>query len=139
MSKVLIVEDDSMIADYLEEILVDAGYEVCGIAGNVADAIALGERHRPDLGVLDMRLGNREFGTEVAAALCPHGGFGVLYATGNANHPMLKGAHGVACIGKPYTSEDLITALCIVDGRMRHAPEPRSFPAGFRLLPQVYA
>ena len=71
-----------MIADYLEEILVEAGYDVCGIAGNVAEAIALGERHRPDLGVIDMRLGDGEYGTEVAAALCPHGGFGVLYATG---------------------------------------------------------
>ena len=36
MSKVLIAEDDLMIADMVEQILVDAGYEVCGIARTVA-------------------------------------------------------------------------------------------------------
>jgi two-component system, response regulator PdtaR len=132
--RVLIVEDDFMIADYLEEILVEAGYEVCGIAGNVADAIALGERHRPSLGVIDMRLGNGELGTAVAAALCPHGGFGVLYATGNSRHPMLDGAQGEACIGKPYTAEAMVAALGIVAGRMAHAPATAHFPPGFRLL-----
>lgn len=134
MRRVLIVEDDFMIADYLEEILVEAGYEVCGIAGNVADAIALGELHRPDLGVIDMRLGDGEYGTEVAAALCPHGGFGVLYATGNASHPRLAGAQGEACIGKPYTAEAMVAALGIVAGRMARAPLADAFPAGFHLL-----
>jgi len=134
MRNVLIVEDDFMIADYLEEILVEAGYNVCGIAGTVAEAIELGERHRPSLGVIDMRLGNGEFGTEVAAALCPHGGFGVLYATGNAHHPMLQGAQGEACIGKPYTAEAMVAALGIVAGRMQQAPVPAELPAGFRLL-----
>ena len=130
----MIVEDDFMIADYLEEVLVEAGYEVCGIAGNVADAIALGERHRPGLGVIDMRLGNGEFGTDVAAALCPRGGFGVLYATGNSRHPLLDGAQGEACIGKPYTAESMVAALDIVAGRMAKAPAPPGLPPGFRLL-----
>ena len=100
-----------MIADYLEEILVEAGYEVCGIAGNVADAIALGERHRPSLGVIDMRLGNGEFGTDVAAALCPRGGFGVLYATGNAYHPMLAGAQGDRIGDVAGDAADLVAGL----------------------------
>jgi DNA-binding response OmpR family regulator len=130
----MIVEDDFMIADYLEEVLVEAGYEVCGIAGNVADAIALGERHRPGLGVIDMRLGNGEFGTDVAAALCPRGGFGVLYATSNAYHPMLAGAQGEACISKPYTAEAMVAALGVVAGRMAHAAVTDDAPAGFRLL-----
>ena len=38
---VLIAEDDLMIADLAEEILIDAGYEVCGIARTVAAAVAL--------------------------------------------------------------------------------------------------
>jgi DNA-binding response OmpR family regulator len=56
MPKVLIVEDDFMIADCLEEILVDAGYEVCGIAREVDEAIAMGKELRPDLAVIDLRL-----------------------------------------------------------------------------------
>ena len=41
MHKVLIAEDDLMIADMLEMSLVDSGYEVCGIARTVAEAVAL--------------------------------------------------------------------------------------------------
>jgi len=39
--KVLIAEDDLMIADLAEEILVDHGYQVCGIARTVSEAVTL--------------------------------------------------------------------------------------------------
>ena len=42
MPKVLIVEDDLMIANAAEEALVERGYEVYGIACTVAEAVALG-------------------------------------------------------------------------------------------------
>jgi DNA-binding response OmpR family regulator len=56
MPKVMIAEDDLYMADMLEEILVDHNYEVCGIARTVDEAVALGERHKPDLAILDIRL-----------------------------------------------------------------------------------
>ena len=59
MLRVLIAEDDLMIADLAEEILIDAGYEVCGIARTVAEAVALAHKHKPDLAVLDFRLAFR--------------------------------------------------------------------------------
>ena len=96
---VLIVEDDFMIADCLEEILVAAGFTVCGIAGTTAEAIALGERHNPDLGIIDLRLADGGIGTDVAAALCTRSKFGVLYVSGNPDHPRLQNAEGNACIG----------------------------------------
>ncbi len=69
MPKVLIVEDELMIADMVEEVIVDSGYEVCGIARTVAEAIALGERHLPDIAIIDLRLAEGGKGTEVAAIL----------------------------------------------------------------------
>lgn len=111
MVKVLIVDDDFMVADCLEETLIDAGYEVCGIAGTVEEAIALGEAHHPDLGVIDLRLAGGRFGTEVAAALRGRHKFGVLYATGNPEHAALRGAEGEGYIGKPYTSKAILAAL----------------------------
>ena len=65
MPKVLIAEDDLMIADMIEEVLLDAGYEVCGIARTVAEAVALGHRHRPDLAIIDMRLADNGIGTDI--------------------------------------------------------------------------
>jgi response regulator of citrate/malate metabolism len=49
MLKVMIAEDDLMMADMLEEVLVAGGYKVCGIARTVDKAVELGKRHKPDL------------------------------------------------------------------------------------------
>jgi DNA-binding response OmpR family regulator len=111
MVKILLVDDDFMLADCLEEALVDAGYEVCGIAGTVEDAIALGEAHRPDIGIFDLRLADGRSGTEVAAALRGRYRLGVLYATGNADHASLLDAEGEGYIAKPFTTHVLLAAL----------------------------
>jgi len=63
VSKVLIAEDDLMIADLAEDMLVGQGYEVCGIARTVPEAVALGRQHRPDLAVIDLRLADGGLGT----------------------------------------------------------------------------
>jgi hypothetical protein len=46
----MIAEDDLFMADMVEEVLVDGGYEVCGIARTVEKAIELAERHKPCYG-----------------------------------------------------------------------------------------
>ena len=121
MLKVLIVEDDFMIADCLEAILIEAGYEVCGIAGTVPEAIVLGIRFRPDLAILDLRLRDGHFGTEVAAALRLTCRCGVLYATGNPDHPLLKLEVDAGCVAKPYSPRTIINALQGVCDRMHLA------------------
>jgi DNA-binding response OmpR family regulator len=131
---ILIVEDDMMIADYLEETLLDAGFDVCGIARNTAEAVALAQIHHPALSVIDLRLANGEYGTRVAAALCVQGEIGILYATGNSRRPLLNEAVGQGCISKPYTSESVVAGLTIVAERMAKAAHLSNFPPGFRLL-----
>jgi DNA-binding response OmpR family regulator len=134
MIKVLILENDAMIADYLEEILNDSGYKVCGIAGDVDSAIQLGEACKPDIGLIDLRLADGRFGTEVAAALCVRPDCGILYSTGNPDHAMLHNAVGTAVLAKPYTPEALVAALRLVRAHvMREVPLPRQ-PKGFTLL-----
>ena len=56
--KILIVDDDVMLADLLEAELLDQGHEVCGVATNVAEAVNLVRLHRPDIAVLDIALHN---------------------------------------------------------------------------------
>ena len=133
MSKVLIVEDDLLVADCLEDVLIDAGYEVCGIATTVAEGIRICQQCTPDLGVIDLGLSGGESGTDVAAALCPHGEFGVLYVTGNPEHPLLSEAQGVGCLAKPYSTATLIAALRYISGTMADA-SPLTVPVGLRML-----
>ncbi|WP_305321963.1 response regulator [Bradyrhizobium sp.] len=129
----MIAEDDLMIADLAEEILIDAGYEVCGIARTVAEAVALAHKHKPDLAVLDFRLADGGLGTEIAAQLLPFGKLGVLYATGNMSQVVLTTADGDACLSKPYSATDLVRALKIVSEISSGNALP-PFPKGFQIL-----
>jgi DNA-binding response OmpR family regulator len=132
--KVLIAEDDLMIADLIEEVLVDKGYEVCGIARTVAEAVALAQHHKPELAILDLRLADGGLGTEIATLLRPLGRLGVLYATGNMSQVVLTTADGDACISKPYRSIDLLRALEIVAEIVATGNASPPFPQGFQVL-----
>jgi CheY-like chemotaxis protein len=125
--KVLIAEDDLMIADLVEEILIEHGYEVCGIARTVAEAVVLAQHHKPDLAVLDLRLADGGLGTEIAAQLLPLGRLGVLYATGNISQVVPTTADGDACLSKHYHSVDSLRSLEIVATGNAVPPFPKSF------------
>ena len=132
--KVLIAEDDFMIADMTEELLVAQGYEVCGIARTVGEAIALGQLHKPDLALIDHRLADNGLGTDVAAKLRLLSKIGILYVTGNNTQVAVLNADGDACLGKPYRTEELIRALEIVVGIVATGVATPPFPRGFQAL-----
>jgi DNA-binding response OmpR family regulator len=135
MLRVLIAEDVLMIADLLEDVLTASGYEVCGIARTVDEGVALGELHKPDLAVLDVRLARGGRGSEIARRLNSRGKFGVLYATGDdARISTLTLADGEASIAKPYCAEDVVRALEIVREIATGGTATPPFPPGFRLL-----
>jgi DNA-binding response OmpR family regulator len=138
--RVLIAEDDLMIAGLLEDVLTASGYEVCGIAATVDEAVLLGEVHKPDLAVLDFRLARGGRGPEIARRLNSRGKFGVLYATGDpALVSKLTRADGEASITKPYRPEDLVRALEIVREIATGGTATPPFPPGFCLLLEIAA
>jgi len=136
MLKVLIAEDEVMIADLLEETLTASDYEVCGTARTVDEAVALAELHKPDLAVLDVRLARGDRGPEIARRLSAMTNLGILYATGDdARRSTLTSADGSAAIAKPYMVEDVPHALAIVREMMTLGTATPPFPPGFRVLP----
>jgi len=136
MLKVMIAEDDLLMADMLEDVLVANGYEVCGVARTVEEGVSLGKRCKPDLALLDIRLADGGLGTEIAARLVPPGRPGILYATGDGTQIDLTDANGEAVIGKPYRIEDVVRALKIVEQIIDTGEASPPFPGGFhRLLP----
>lgn len=133
MRKVLIAEDDLMIADMAEQVLVAHGYGVCGIARTLAEAVALGRHHVPDLAIIDVRIADGDHGTDVVRQLVSLGKPAILYVTGDASS-ITAGAPGHGCLLKPYRLADLLRSLEIVvelNDTGRAAPP---FPAGFRIL-----
>jgi two-component system, response regulator PdtaR len=135
MLRVLIAEDQMMIAELLEGILTESGYEVCGIARTVDEAVALGELHKPDLAVLDVQLARGGYSPEIVRRLNSRGKCGVLYTTGGDTRiSTLTRADGEAAIAKPYRAEELVRALEIVRVIATGGTATPPFPSGFRLL-----
>jgi DNA-binding response OmpR family regulator len=139
MMKVLIAEDDLLIADMTEELLSDNGYDVCGIGRTVTDALALAWRHKPDLAVLDVRLADGGLGTQIAAELSELRDLGILYVTGNVAAVRSDTVRGHACLAKPYRPSDLLRSLQIVSGMIDGGTAIRPFPPNFHLLPAAVA
>jgi DNA-binding response OmpR family regulator len=138
MLKVMIAEDDLMIAEMIEESLIGAGYETCGIARTVTEGVALGWLHRPDLAILDMRLADGGLGTDIAAQLADLR-IGILYASGNVDQ-VVRVAEGGCCIAKPYQISDLLRALDIVAGAAIAGIIPTPpFPHGFLPLEEKHS
>lgn len=134
MAKVLIVEDDLLISDLIEDVLTDAGYDVCGVATTATEAIVLGERHQPDLAVIDVRLADGSDGTTVAAHLMSQFTLGVLYATGNPHQVLGTRAAGHACLKKPYRPSDVVRALKMIEQMVANGALPHPLPQGLILL-----
>jgi CheY-like chemotaxis protein len=139
MLKAMIAEDDLLIADMMEEVLVEGGYSVCGIGRTVAAMVALARQHKPDLAILDVRLADGELGTEIAAELADLPRLGILYVTGNVAVVMRAGIRGHACLLKPYRADALLRSLEIVAEMLDTGAASPPFPPGFKVLPGAAA
>src|ERR1700730_7009115 len=95
--KVMIAEDDLFMADLLEDVLLESGYEVCGIARSVEEAVRLCQTHKPHLAILDVRWAKGGLGTEIASYLNGGDRPGILYATGNTGQMTSENVDGEAC------------------------------------------
>jgi CheY-like chemotaxis protein len=109
--RVLIVEDEILIALELESLLQDAGHSVVGIAASSDEAFAMGGEFRPDLAFVDVHLADGPTGVEVARRLAREHGIMVLFMTANAKRipDDFAEAHGV--IAKPYTERGVQQAI----------------------------
>ncbi|MEZ2132547.1 MULTISPECIES: response regulator [unclassified Sinorhizobium] len=118
--RVLIVEDEMLVAMLLEDMLTDLGHAVVGIATRVESALSLIITTAPDLAILDVNLaGEKSF--PVAEAL-EKKGIPFVFATGYGQQG-LEGNHvSRTVLTKPFHSRDLERALIV-------AIQPPSIPA----------
>lgn len=110
-ARILIVEDESLVASYLEELLGMEGCIVVGPAAQVHEALALIERERPEAAVLDLTL-HGERTTEVAKALAARRvPFVVVTGYGAEHVPDENALRQAPRLGKPFRSRQLLRAL----------------------------
>lgn len=130
IKRILIVEDEPLVAFDNEHALTAAGYEIAGTLDNVADARRVIAGQPIDLVLADVRLSDGDDGLEVAAAAHARD-VPVLFVTGNC--PPEAELHGIGCLGKPFNERALLAAIEAIDRTLAGRP-PRKLPAGLTLF-----
>lgn len=131
ITRLLVVEDEPLVAFDTERMLREHGYEVLATVDRVADARAVLERGSGtvDLILADVRLADGS-GIEVAraAAAC---NVPVMFVTGSCP-PEARGL-AIGFLSKPYMERDLLGAIAVVEAVKagRHA---KRLPQGFELF-----
>jgi len=125
INRLLIVEDEPLVAFDTEHGLSDAGYEIVATVDRVEDALRVIEQEELDLVLADVALSEDGNGIEVAKA-ASRKGIAVLFVT--AQCPIEVQQFAVGCLAKPYRPRDLLIAIDAIDAqrqnkRMRRLPD----------------
>lgn len=112
--KLLIVEDEMIIANDMKMMLEASGYEVCGIAKSVEKAIIILSEHKPDLVLIDINLSKGNEGIELAQYIRTNSPVPFIFCTSYSDTKtvsLAKEVHPAAYLVKPFNKEDLFVAI----------------------------
>lgn len=113
-SRIVIVEDEVIVALAIEAQLMDFGYEVPGIFSSGEEVLKKIEELKPDLILMDFKLSGLMNGIEAATSICLSYDIPLIFLTGYLNGAMLEQVKlsGLGClIVKPFRNEELISAI----------------------------
>jgi DNA-binding response OmpR family regulator len=128
--RLLIVEDEPLIAFDNERFLTGEGHEVVATVDTVADALSLIQGGiEVDLLLVDVALADGS-GVEVAHAANARG-IAILFVTGNCPTEARHIADG--CLAKPYSQRDLAAAIGAIEA-VADGAKPKRLPGGFSLF-----
>ncbi|TDQ12118.1 sigma 54-interacting transcriptional regulator [Pedobacter metabolipauper] len=111
--RILIVEDEFIVANDLSMILEKAGYSVCDIASSVAEARTIIAKQKPQLVLLDIHLEGTLTGIDLAKELLEDN-IAFVYLSANSNQKILELAKNTQPYGflvKPFREKDVLVSL----------------------------
>jgi CheY-like chemotaxis protein len=124
ISRILIVEDEPLVAFDNESMLQDAGYVIVATVDSYIDAAEVMARDALDLILTDISLAGEGSGVDVARAAAALG-IPVLFVTANCTAE--AEALAVGCLAKPYSERVLLGTLAAVDQHLQ-GRAPKKLP-----------
>ncbi|ATU08815.1 response regulator [Methanohalophilus portucalensis] len=121
-SRILVVEDEAIVAMVIKRRLKDLGYIVSGVASTGKDAITKVEGTFPDLVLMDIRLKGDMDGIEATKIIKDRFSLPVVYLTAHSDDVTFKKAKETDPDGyilKPFTEKDLSTTIEITLHKFR--------------------
>jgi CheY-like chemotaxis protein len=91
-NKILVVEDEIIVADYIRKILQSLGYSLPSIASSCENALKEIEDKNPDLVLMDVVLKGETDGIETAKIICSRFNIPVVYLTTDSDENFLEQA-----------------------------------------------
>lgn len=119
-ARLLVVEDEVLIAMSLSDVLEGLDYEVCGVAASGRTAFEIAEAERPALALVDIGLAGSLDGIETARVLRERYAVPCIFMSGSGERDVLdraRDAQPCAFLQKPYSVAQLKTALDRAFGR----------------------
>lgn len=127
-TRILVAEDNDLVALTLEEQLKGLGYDVIGVAHTGAEAIDLAARLSPDLIIMDIRMPEGD-GTEAAARINAQRSTPILMLTAYTDRETIRRAEAAGALAylvKPVNEAELTPAINIALARFRELQTLRS-------------
>ena len=118
MTKILIVEDEPIVAEAVSQFLHHAGYQVVGIAKDEGSALRQAATGRPDLVLMDIRLAGSSDGIETARKMQSAGPVNVVFVTAHQDSETRSRAdavHPAGFVAKPFSCQQLLEAVTAVE------------------------
>lgn len=107
--RVLVVEDESLVAMLIEDMLSDMGYEVVAVAARFDQALETARTIGADLAILDLNLAGTR--TDAVAEVLRARGIPFMFATGYGAAGVTAEWSHVPVVQKPFQESDLSRAL----------------------------
>ena len=121
-AKVMIVEDESIVAMELSSYVTELGYEVVGRASNGEDAFAMVTLTDPDVILMDVQIKGEEDGVSLAERIQQQKKTSIIYITAFNDDESLERAidtNPAAYLTKPFNRKELVASLKIASRRFR--------------------
>lgn len=112
--KVLIVEDEAIIANNIFDTLEELGYNPLESVGSYSEAIELINADPPDIAILDIQLGGQKNGIDLAQEINRTYGFPFIFLSSNSDTltvEQVKRVEPSAYLVKPFGKEELYTSI----------------------------
>jgi DNA-binding LytR/AlgR family response regulator len=125
-TRILIVEDDMIIAANISLQLSNLGYEVTGIETKAEEAIHHALETKPDMILMDIQLKGRSNGIDAAKAIRKYLEIPLIYLTANVDDSTFQKAketHPYAFIAKPFTNLNLERTIALVEDQVKEKRE----------------
>ncbi|MFZ5445615.1 MAG: ATP-binding protein [Myxococcota bacterium] len=118
--RLVVVEDEGILALDVARYLTSVGFDVRGVAADSEEAVALVERERPDLVLMDITIQGERDGVEVASELRARFDVPVVFLTAHGDPKTIERAQATEPMGyllKPFKKPDLGNLVSIALAR----------------------